>query len=452
MYRLKQLTILAGDLLGLYIGLYLAVTARYLSIPKAEIIGSLLAPFTWLFFSAVIIIFILGLYDLGRAKNQWGFFQKIITSAILWVVIGVFYFYIYGQDKINPKTILLLLAVFGFSLIALWRFVYNRFIVANILKTKIAFIGCSKEARLIIETLQNKPQIGYEVVGIIGDCYENPKLQNLTIKNLSGLKKNPDIIVLDFNYQKDEQLIKELYQNIFRQIGIIELADFYETIYHRLPPFTFSEGWFLTKFQEQSKKIYDRFSLLINCLSAVLIGIFFIIILPLVALAIKTTSNGPVLFKQARVGRGGKTFFIYKFRTMRALSADGSAEVNGAQYAASNDRRITKVGKFLRASRLDEIPQFINILKNEMSLIGPRPERPEFVEQLNKLMPFYSLRHLIKPGLTGWAQLQRGYYGTLDENLNKLEYDLYYIKNRGPLLDITIILKTISIVLGMIGR
>lgn len=432
MYRLKQFTILVGDLLSLYIGLYLAIFLRYLEIPSQTNINSLIGPFSWLFFAAITVAFISGIYDLGKAKNNLALYQKIFFAAITWTALGVLFFYITPKNSINPKTILALTALCGFGLLSLWRFIYNRFVVANILKTKVAFVGFSNEAQKIAETIMRSPQIGYEVV--------------------SDLNTTPDLVVLDFNYQKNEIIAKELYQKIFQQVSIIDLADFYEIIYRRLPPFSFSESWFLTKFQEQSKKIYDRFRLLTDFVAATTMAIFFALTFPLIALAIKINSRGPILFKQVRIGRNGQIFSIYKYRTMKALNIDGSAETSGPQYAAEKDIRITLVGKFLRATRLDEIPQFINIFKNEMGLIGPRPERPEFVDQLTKLMPFYTLRHLVKPGLTGWAQLQRGYYGTLDENLGKLEYDLYYIKNRGPLLDIAIILKTISVVIGMKGR
>jgi lipopolysaccharide/colanic/teichoic acid biosynthesis glycosyltransferase len=137
---------------------------------------------------------------------------------------------------------------------------------------------------------------------------------------------------------------------------------------------------------------------------------------------------------------------------MKALTADGSAEVNGPQFTTLNDNRITRVGRILRKFRLDELPQVINVFKGEMALIGPRPERPEFTKQLTEKIPFYPLRHLVKPGFTGWAQVQQSYYGTIDENLLKLEYDLYYVKNRGPLLDLAIILRTVGIVVGMKGR
>ncbi len=450
MYRLKQFTILIGDLISLYLGLYLAIFLRYLEIPSQTTINNIIGPFSWLFFITIIIAFISGIYDLGRAKNNFALYQKILFVAGVWTVLGVLFFYIVPQTNINPKTILVLTALCGFGLLSLWRFIHNRFVAATILKTKVIFVGFSNDTQKIVNTIIKSPQIGYELVGIITS--QNCPANITCVKNLSDLKINPDLIVLDYNYQKNDVVIKELYQKIFQQISIIDLADFYEIIYRRLPPFTFSESWFLTKFQEQSKKIYDRFRLLTDFVAAVLMGIFFIITFPLIAITIKINSKGPVLFKQARVGRGGQIFFIYKYRTMKSLSADGSAETTGPQYATEKDNRITLVGKFLRATRLDEIPQFINIFKNEMGLIGPRPERPEFVDQLTKLMPFYALRHLVKPGLTGWAQLQRGYYGTLDENLGKLEYDLYYIKNRDSLLDIAIILKTISVVLEMKGR
>jgi len=450
MYRLKQLTILIGDLIALYFGLYLALFFRYLGIPSRQNIDNLIGPFSWLFFAAIIIAFISGVYDLGKAKNNFYFFQKIFFVATIWTALGVLYFYIVPKTNINPKTILILTTLCGFGLLSLWRYLYNRFVATTILKTKIIFVGFSNEIQKIAETIINAPQIGYEIIGVINS--QNCPVNLACFQKLSDIKIVPDLIVLDFNYQKNDIIVKELYQKIFQQISIIDLADFYEIIYRRLPPFTFSESWFLTKFQEQSKKIYDRFRLLVDFIAASLMALFFIITFPFIAIAIKLNSKGPILFKQSRVGRGETIFYIYKYRTMRALNTDGSAETSGPQYTSEKDSRVTLIGKFLRATRLDEIPQFINIFRNEMGLIGPRPERPEFVDQLTKLKPFYALRHLIKPGITGWAQLQRGYYGTLDENLGKLEYDLYYIKNRGPLLDLAIALKTISVIFGMIGR
>lgn len=165
----------------------------------------------------------------------------------------------------------------------------------------------------------------------------------------------------------------------------------------------------------------------------------------------QTTSSGSIFFIQERVGRHGKKFKMIKFRTMHHPVGQDSAEAEGAQFATKNDPRITTVGKWLRKLRIDELPQVWNVLKGDMSFIGPRPERPEFVEQLTERMPYYALRHLTRPGLTGWAQVRYRYASTLDDNLIKLQYDLFYVKNRSIILDAAILLKTINTVLRSQG-
>ena len=198
--------------------------------------------------------------------------------------------------------------------------------------------------------------------------------------------------------------------------------------------------------------MYDRFRILVDYILAFFMGLVCACLFPFIALLIKLDSRGAIFFRQTRVGRNGRLFTIYKFRTMQSLTKEGSAELAGPRFASVNDARITRVGQFLRKTRLDELPQCFNILKGEMSLIGPRPERPEFVDKLTAEMPFYSLRHLLKPGLTGWAQIHRSYYGNIEENLFKLQYDLFYLKNRGFILDCVIILRTINTLLRFAGR
>ena len=439
MLRLKQLALLIGDLANLYGGLYLAVAIRYQHVPGKELTG-LISPLSQLFILAAIILFIAGLYDIGKAKNSWSFYQKIIISALVWTIFGIMYFYINPKTKVTPKTILLLTALAGFGLISFWRYLYNKFI-STTLKYNIIFAGRTKEVIQLIDAIQNEPQMGYSVLGVIDE--NEPSSLALASAN---------IIVLAPHMVANENLMKEMYQSLFQQVSIVNLADFYETVMHRIPPFTFSEGWFVANLREQQKKIYDRFRILTDYVLAVVLGIFFALTFPFIALAIKSNSRGKIFFSQNRVGRQGIIFKVYKYRTMKSLAADGSAETAGPKFASAQDPRITAVGKILRLTRLDEIPQFINILKGQMSVIGPRPERPEFVTQLTEKMPYYSLRHLIKPGLTGWAQIHNAYYGTIEENLKKLEYDLFYIKNRGLVLDISIILRTINTVLRLAGR
>lgn len=464
-YRFKQITLLVGDLIILYAGLYFALVLRYWQFNPPSF-AELLSPMIWLFAMAAIILFIVGLYDIGQMKNSWPFFQKIITTAVIWLALSIAYFYI-NSTKImaSPKTILLLCAVVGFGLLAGWRCIYNYFISTS-LKIKIVFAGLTKETTELITVLNNKPELGYEVAGLIGNLQDEAELNQEKFSRLKKiiLEKNlPEInnlikqlqvqmVIVSPAMSQNEELMKRLYADLFHHVGVADLANFYEEIFKRIPPFTFSESWFIANLQEQNKKIYDRGRILLDYLLAAIMSVFFTATFPLIALLIKITSRGPIFLIQERIGRMGKTFKIYKYRTMKSLGQGGSAEIGGPQFATVNDARITGLGKFLRKTRLDEVPQFINILKGEMGIIGPRPERPEFVRQLTAAMPFYTLRHLIKPGLTGWAQLQNSYYGTLEENLRKLEYDLYYIKNRNLILDIVIILQTLNILGRMTGR
>ncbi len=461
MHRIKQLTLAAGDMLMLCIGLFFALALRTLTWPTTTFTAQLSS--VWFVFPiALLLLFIIGLYDVGRARNSFDFYQKIIISAGFWLVISAVVFYVAEPNGVTPKTILLIATVTGFGLIALWRFLYNRFLSTTLGTVSVVLAGASPEATKLLQELihifAKEPERGYVIKGIVVPAAMEPYETSVPwARSLAELVQKtggryPALVVVDPMYASDQHFLNELYDALSEQVSVIEVVDFYESIFHRIPPSTFSETWFITHLREQQNRMYDRFRILIDYCAAVCLFVLFALTYPLVALLIKLTSSGPVLFSQERVGRGGKVFVIHKYRTMRALTSSGSAELAGAQYASENDPRITPFGKFLRQTRIDELPQCINMLRGEMGLVGPRPERPEFVATLTSQMPFYPLRHLVKPGLTGWAQLQHSYYGTIEENLFKLQYDLFYIKNRGLLLDVNIILRTVFVVLRMIGR
>lgn len=453
-YRLKQIILLFGDIFTLYLGLYLGVSLRYMEWPDAKFMN-LVGPLTVLFAFAILILFIIGLYDIGRARTNAAFFQKISLAALVWLVISILYFYTSPNVAVSPKTTLLLVTICGFGALAVWRATFNHFISAKLLGTPVIFVGFNNEIEELTDVMMKVPERGYTVSGLVTNLDTGLKLPTAdTLEKLIKINNGnyPSLIVIAEQAKSDVTLLNSLYRALYQQVSIIPLAEFYESFFKKIPPYTFSEDWFVTHLNEQTRKIYDRFRILIDVFFAVIMGVVFAIALPFVAVAIKITSRGPIFFTQDRIGRTGKRFKIYKFRTMQSLTSGGSAELGGPQFATVNDARITSIGNFLRKTRLDEIPQFINILKGEMAVIGPRPERPEFVEKLTAAMPFYSLRHLIKPGITGWAQLQKSYYGTLEENLVKLEYDLYYIKNRSPLLDAVIILRTFEVLFKMMGR
>ncbi len=458
MYRTKQLLLAMSDLICLYLGLSLAIIIRNWSWSLTAL-HSLLVPLSGLFFLAIVILFIAGLYDLGNCKNTWLFYQKILISSLIWLIVGIIYFYINAKQFITPKTILLLTTILGFGFISILRTASNRFLFKNWLET-ILIVGLNPATHELIEQIHTTDQLGYKISAIINTTTDN-KFTDLPYPIFSSLEsyetslqqnKFPDIIIISPDFRNSTSFWNKLYQQFIFRTRVIHLADFYEKITGRIPPFTFSEDWFLTKFSEQRSKMYDRFQIIIDYIAGCFIALIWFITFPIIAILIKLTSRGSIFFSQTRIGKMGKNFTIIKYRTMQSIGSMGSAELNGPEFAKIDDKRITYIGRFLRRTRLDELPQFMNILQGDMSIIGPRPERPEFVSELTNLMPFYTLRHLVKPGLTGWAQLHHGYYGNLEENLRKLEYDLYYIKNRTAILDGIILLRTINVILRMAGR
>ena len=262
MSRLKQLLLAIGDILMLYMGLYLAVFLRYPNWHGQELM-QLIKPMTALFLLAAITIFIIGLYDLGQAKNNKVFYKKILTVGIIWLIVGILYFYITPNKNVSPKTILLLTAILGFGLISFWRYIHNKFISTNIWQTNLIFIGMSDEAEELIDIIQKEPQRGYVAKGIITkqkiDKYTNiPNGKNIAEIKEKNQNQNAQLIILSHNMADNQELLPELYSGLFKQIGVLGLAEFYEEITHRIPPFTFSAGWFITNLQEQKKKIYDQ--------------------------------------------------------------------------------------------------------------------------------------------------------------------------------------------------
>ena len=289
-----------------------------------------------------------------------------------------------------------------------------------------------------------------EIIRAMGLVKKAAALTNKELKVLEG--KKADLIVVAPHLEQDESALRELYELLFWQIEIINLSSFYEVVTGRVTPDIFSEAWFLKNLKSNHQPIYQKIKTVVDYVSGTLMGVFFSALLPFIALAIKINSPGPIFFKQKRVGQGGQIFTMYKFRSMYALAPDGSAETSGFQFAQKKDARITLVGKFLRQTRLDELPQFINLLKGELALVGPRPERPEITQKLKDQMSYYPLRQIVKPGITGWAVIHQNYTADLETSLQKLQYDLYYIKNRSLLLDLSILLKTINVVMRRMGQ
>jgi exopolysaccharide biosynthesis polyprenyl glycosylphosphotransferase len=232
-------------------------------------------------------------------------------------------------------------------------------------------------------------------------------------------------------------------------VRIFRLSDFYEQYLARLPIFHLNQNWLATAhgFELIHNPIGLRFKRYIDIVIALVGGLIALPVMIVTALIVALTSGLPIFYRQQRTGENGRSFNVIKFRTMVT-----DAESDGARYAAADDPRITPVGRILRKFRVDELPQLWNVLTGEMSFIGPRPERPEFIRQLQQDIPYYNLRHVVKPGITGWAQVMHGYGDSSDDAVEKLQYDLFYIKNYSLLLDISIIVRSIKVILFGTGR
>ena len=397
------------------------------------------------------------LYDLQKADR----FDSVLKNVLLTTSLTVlFYMLTPFLTPSLPENRLQILFFYLSVAIALliWRFLYISLISSPRFYKRVLVVGDSFDIKLIADALQ-KSDPNYFVVGYINTDQEfrtelkREDLLRFKVGELQEAIKEHHIneVVVASAYQKG--LIFSLYNQLSELLKsgfpIRDYTQVYEEVTRRIPVQNVEKDFY--RYFPFSRSNQNKFYILVFRVFDIIIAsigiIFGILISPLILIGNLIANRGKVFYKQERIGKNGIVFSILKLRTMTK-----DAEVLGPQYAQKNDYRITRFGKFLRRSRLDEIPQFVNVLKGEMSLIGPRPERPVFVKDLSKLIPFYETRHIIKPGLTGWAQVMANYGDCYDDSLEKLQYDLYYIKHRGIFLDLSILLKTLSTVIFFRGQ
>ncbi|WP_406684211.1 sugar transferase [Seonamhaeicola sp. MEBiC1930] len=406
-----------------------------------------------------IIIFgsIFELYDLQKSSK----IEKISTSIVFTVSVTVlFYLLTPFFTPVLPVNRLQIIYFYFAILLALvlWRLCYITFIVSPRFYKKALIIGEVSSIESVIDAFKIADP-NYKIIGFV-NCELNKK-ENVKFKGVREYKPNQlgqvvkdenisEIVVASYN---SEAITYEIYYALISQledgVPIREYTQVYEDLTQRIPvQFVGKDFYKYFPFSRSNQnKMYLFFHRLFDVvisISGLIIGAIF---LPLILFGNACANRGKLFYTQKRIGKNGKPFKIIKYRTMVK-----NAETNGAIWAKKNDSRVTPFGRFLRNTRLDEIPQFINILKGEMSLIGPRPERPHFVKELSQMLPFYETRHIVKPGLTGWAQVKTRYGASVDDSLLKLQYDLYYIKHRSFLLDINILIKTLSTIIFFRGQ
>lgn len=430
----KMLILAAGDLLAAYLALALTLVLRYDQAEFAVHWAEHVRPFTVVFAVWFVIFYIVGLYDFDALRSRIELASRAAEGLIAALVVSVVVFYAVASFEIAPKTNLVIAVALFAALFAGWRLLTMHLFSRERFRLKVLFIGGGAETAALCEILAQNPHLGYTCTA---------KLAEDARTELPAC----DIIVVSRGLHGNPEMTAHLYRKFFEAVTVIDLPTFYEKIRHSVPESALDERWIVDNLAAQEATVYEHGKRLFDLACAAVFAVPALVLAPFVAAAVWIEDRGPVLYRQARVGQGGRVFSIVKFRTMRT-----DAEKSGAAFAQKDDPRVTRVGRFLRVTRLDELPQLWNILRGEMSFVGPRPERPEIEAELAKTIPLFPVRHLVRPGLTGWAQVSAPYASTHDDHLLKLRHDLYYLKYRSMALDVAIVLKTAYSVLKRKGR
>jgi sugar transferase (PEP-CTERM system associated) len=330
-----------------------------------------------------------------------------------------------------------------------WRSAYQWIISHKVFRERVYVLGGGDRAKTVVDTLRERRDAGMEVIGwdsLPEDRNARKEAFATALAAFQGPKPSVDRVIVALEDRRGELPVRELLKLRFDGVVIEEAGALLERLTGKLyldtlnpSTFIYAEGFRVKPSQQIARRI-------VSTLTALTGLVLFLPILPFVILAVRLSSPGPIFFSQTRVGMGGRTFKVHKFRTMRT-----DAEASGAKWATKDDPRVTKIGMFMRKTRLDEVPQLWNVLIGDMGFVGPRPERPEFVPMLAEKIPYFDLRHMIRPGLTGWAQVRFGYGATFEQNREKLEFDLYYIKHMSLGLDLLIMFETIKTIIRRQG-
>jgi exopolysaccharide biosynthesis polyprenyl glycosylphosphotransferase len=438
--RLKKFILLLGDFFSLSLALFLTIALRYSQNTWAQNFNNHLPYFLVVFFIWLVVFFINDLYNLNLRASGRKFFLQTMNAAALSSLLSVIYFYLNVNASIAPKTNLVIFIIIFVLLFFIWRGIYQALVSSLIPKNNLAIIGFNSNTELILNELKNNPGSGYETALIFKNVDEMESLVE-TVK-----EKNIRAIVVCDDFGQSEKMREALFSCLAYNITFFDYPSFYELLTGKVPVNAIDSNWFLENIKEGEKNYFNFLKRIVDLFSSLIILIISLPFWPLIILGIVLSGRGPIFFTQNRFGKNEIIFKMIKFRTMKVDGNNGTMTVEG-------DKRITTFGKFLRKTRLDEIPQVINIIKGEMSFIGPRPERPEIVAELEHQIPFYKTRLLIKPGITGWDQVSGNYHSpSLEDTREKLQYDLFYLKHRSMYLDLAITLKTVATVLSREGR
>ncbi|GAB4498334.1 MAG: exopolysaccharide biosynthesis polyprenyl glycosylphosphotransferase [Anaerolineales bacterium] len=423
----------------------------------AERIIQIEVPFWFYVLPLVWLLLMVDSYELHAASN-W---RKTLRGIAVAPIVGLLGYSLLFTFNTDPNS-LPRIAVGAFLILASfltlgWRAIYIRLYTSSGLMRRVLVVGAGKAGRTLVEAYRKLNPPPFLVIGFIDD---DPVKRNKSYSGFAVLGDSEHLIDLIEDYRISDVVVAingeikgETFQTILdvqeRGVEVTRMPIMYEELTQRVPIEHLETDWVIRSFVDQVRVsgLYEFLKRSMDIFGGFIGTLIFLFLFPFVSLAIILETGFPIFYSQPRLGKGAIAFNILKFRTMKQ-----NAEAEGIKNAEENDPRITKVGNFLRKTRLDEMPQFWNVLRGEMSLVGPRAERPELVAEYQKQIPFYRARLLVKPGLTGWAQINYGYVATVKETVVKLEYDLYYIKHRTLGMDFSIVLRTIGTVLRRTGR
>ncbi len=418
--------------------------------------------FSYLFGILTVAMYFIGLIIINRGLGFRN--AMIIVSALIAYYIANVYNVATNKYKLKDMTtvivingILMTITTFSkiftfyegiilFGIITIFQIAFRYIVIMGVVeKERVVFVGENDYTEDLLESVKKDGQ--YVFVMSLNNT--DMKALGKEILELYNTKKFDVLVDFTDKLLRDPKITEKLLQYKLEGLQYYNYLEFYETYENKLPISHLSPKWFLenTGFEIYHNNFNLKAKRLLDLLFALLIGIFAAPVIVLAAIIVKLESKGPVFFIQERIGEGNKKFNIVKFRSMTT-----DAEKDGPQWASKNDNRVTKFGKIMRATRIDELPQLWNVLRGEMSFVGPRPEREFFIQQLEKEIPYYNLRHTVKPGLTGWAQVMYPYGASVEDAYRKLQYDLYYIKHHSIPFDVKVLLKTVTIVIFGKGR
>ncbi len=427
-----------GDLIIFAISLWLSLALRDGRFSSFSDYLNILTPFSIVFLIWVLVFFIAGLYDKYTTILKDKLPGMIVNAQLVNSAIAVAFFYLFPYFNASPKTILFIVIIISLILIYLWR-VYIQHYFGLRYKENSIIIGSGEELSALEKEVNDNSKLGLHFVSSIDlDKVTGVDFTDEITKRVYS--DNVSVIVVDLKDSRVEPILPHLYNFIFSNVKFIDMDRIYEDVFDRVPLSLLRYSWFLENISVVQNTIYSFLKRSADIFVSVIFGLIYLILFPFIAIAIKIEDNGPILFYQNRIGKNNKIIKVAKFRSMDVAEKE----------------KITKVGRFLRKTRIDELPQMKNVFVGDLSLVGPRPEKPDFVELYDKEIPYYNVRHLIKPGLSGWAQICQDNPPKFDVNFDdtktKLSYDLYYIKNKSIILDIKIALKTIKTLISRVGE